>query len=99
MGKKYRFHVDIIVVHDEVTGSCIIVIVKFPNGETLRFVVDCGLFQEKKYDEYISEKLVAENSAKKLMRKMRDAVMDLSESPNLYMKIEKKDKLKREYIE
>ena len=51
MGKKYRFHVDIIVVHDEVTGSCIIVIVKFPNGETLIFVVDCGLFQEKKYDE------------------------------------------------
>ena len=47
--------------------------------------------------EYISEKLVAENSAKKLMRKMRNAVMDLSESPNLYMKIEKKDKLKREY--
>ena len=28
---------------------------------------------------------------------MRNAVMDLSESPNLYMKIEKKDKLKREY--
>lgn len=51
MGKKYRFHVDIMVVHDGVTGSCIIVIVKFPNGETLRFVVDCGLFQEKKYDE------------------------------------------------
>lgn len=31
------------------------------------------------------------------MRKMRDAVMDLSETPNLYMKIEKKDRNKREF--
>ena len=38
-------------MHEEVTGSCNLAIVKFPNGETLRFVTDCGLFQERKYDE------------------------------------------------
>lgn len=51
MGKSCRFYVDVMAMHDEVTGSCNLVIVKFPNGETLRFVVDCGLFQERKYDE------------------------------------------------
>lgn len=51
MGKSCRLYVDIMVIHDEVTGSCILVIVKFPNGGTLRFVVDCGLFQEREYEE------------------------------------------------
>lgn len=51
MGSKNRFYVDIMAVHQEVTGSCNLVIAKFPNGETLRFVVDCGLFQERQYDE------------------------------------------------
>lgn len=62
----------------------------------IEFTEDCREEISEIYS-YISEKLVAENSAKKLMRRMRDAVMDLSESPNLHMKIEKKDKLKREY--
>ena len=62
----------------------------------IEFTEDCREEIDEIY-EYISEKLVAENSAKKLMLKMRAAIMDLSESPNLYMKIEKKDKLKREY--
>lgn len=52
MGSKERFYADIMATHPEVTGSCNLVIVKFPNGETLRFVVDCGLFREKEYDEY-----------------------------------------------
>lgn len=51
MGKNCRFYVDIMAMHEEVTGSCNLVIVKFPDGETLRFVVDCGLFQEREYDE------------------------------------------------
>jgi metallo-beta-lactamase family protein len=38
-------------MHEEVTGSGHIVNVKMPNGETIRFVVDFGLFQEKEYDE------------------------------------------------
>ncbi len=51
MGKKCRFYVDVMAMHEEVTGSCNLVIAKFPNGDTLRFVVDCGLFQEKEYNE------------------------------------------------
>ena len=62
----------------------------------IEFTEDCREELDEIY-EYISEKLVAENSAKKLMRKMRNAVMDLSESPNLHIKIKKKNKLKREY--
>lgn len=52
MGKKERFYVDVMAMHPEVTGSCNLVIVKLPNRETLRIVVDCGLFQEKEYDEF-----------------------------------------------
>lgn len=51
MGKNCRFYVDIMAMNEEVTGSCNLVIVKFPDGETVRFVVDCGLFQEHEYDE------------------------------------------------
>lgn len=51
MGKNCRFYVDLMAMHEEVTGSCNLVIVKFPDGETLRFVVDCGLFQEREYDK------------------------------------------------
>lgn len=51
MGKKEHFYVDIMAAHPEVTGSCNLVIVKFPNGETVKFIVDCGLFQEKEHDE------------------------------------------------
>lgn len=51
MGNKSRFHADIMAMHPEVTGSCILVILKLPNRETLRIVVDCGLFHERKYDD------------------------------------------------
>lgn len=51
MGKSCKFYADIMAMNSEVTGSCNLVIVKKPDGETLRFVVDCGLFQERKYDE------------------------------------------------
>ena len=44
MASKERFYVDIMAMNQEVTGSCNLVIVKLPNGETIRFVVDCGLF-------------------------------------------------------
>ena len=46
-----RFYVDIMSMHQEVTGSLHLVIVKLPDGETIRFVVDCGLFQEREYDD------------------------------------------------
>lgn len=51
MGCKNRFYVDIMTMQQEVTGSCNLIIAKFPDGNTIRFVVDCGLFQERKYEE------------------------------------------------
>lgn len=52
MGSKERFYADIMALHPEVTGSCNLVIVKYPNGESTKLVVDCGLFQEREYQEY-----------------------------------------------
>lgn len=52
MGNKSKFFVDIMAVHPETTGSCLLCIVKLPNKETIRFIIDCGLFQETKYAEY-----------------------------------------------
>ena len=46
-----RFYCDIMAMHPEVTGSCMLVIVKLPTRETIRFVVDCGLFLEKDHEE------------------------------------------------
>ncbi len=51
MGSKEPFYADIMALHPEVTGSCNLVVVKFPDGNTIRFVVDCGLFQEIDHDE------------------------------------------------
>lgn len=51
MGRKEPFYADIMALHPEVTGSCNLVVVKFPNGNVIRFVVDCGLFQEVEHDE------------------------------------------------
>lgn len=55
MGKNNPFYADIMTVSDEVTGSCHPVVVKFPDGETLRFVVECGLFQEREYEKLNNE--------------------------------------------
>lgn len=49
---KERLYVDIIATQPEVTGSCNLVIVKYPDHTTTRFIVDCGLFQEKDYSKY-----------------------------------------------
>lgn len=53
MGKgcKNRVFVDIMATHPEVTGSSILCIVKYATGETIKFVVDCGLFQEQEYND------------------------------------------------
>ena len=52
MGSKERFYADIMALQPEVTGSCNLVIVKYPNGKSSKFVVDCGLFQERTYQEH-----------------------------------------------
>lgn len=52
MGTKNKFYVDIMCLNEEVTGSCHLCVVKFPNGNTVKFIVDCGLFQEEEYNKY-----------------------------------------------
>lgn len=47
--------------------------------------------------EYISNNLKEENAAKRLMTEVTDRVLDLADEPELYMKIGKVYKLKREY--
>lgn len=47
--------------------------------------------------EYIANNLKENNSAKRLMTEVMDKVLNLKNTPELYMKIGKKDKLKREY--
>lgn len=51
MGNKSRFYANIEAMHDEVTGSCILVTTSFPDGKMMRFIVDCGLYQEKEYEK------------------------------------------------
>lgn len=51
MGTKTRFYADIMTYHPEVTGSLNLVVVKFPDGTTSKFIVDCGLFQEREHYE------------------------------------------------
>ena len=52
MGLKERFCVDIMAIHPEVTGSLILVIVKYPDGKVTKFIVDCGEFTERNYFKY-----------------------------------------------
>ena len=47
--------------------------------------------------KYISETLVEKNAARSLMKKMRDKVMELAESPKIYAKIPKKGIRKEEF--
>lgn len=47
--------------------------------------------------EYISYNLKESKAAKRLMSEVLDKVLNLSNTPELYMKIGKIDKLKREY--
>lgn len=51
MGSKEKFYVYVTALHPEVTGSCLLVVVHFPNGRKIKFLVDCGLFQEQKYND------------------------------------------------
>ena len=47
--------------------------------------------------EYISNNLKENMAAKRLMKEVADKVLDLANAPEIYMKIGKVDKLKREY--
>ena len=53
---KNSIYVDIMAMHPEVTGSCILCIVKSKNrDEEAKFIVDCGLFQEQEYNNLNEE--------------------------------------------
>lgn len=57
MSSKQGFYHTITALHPEVTGSCLLVTVHYPDGEQTMFIVDCGLFQEKLYSQLNSQKL------------------------------------------
>lgn len=50
-GPRTPFYVDIMAYHQEVTGSCNFLSVKYPDGKTEHYLVDFGLFQENEYLE------------------------------------------------
>lgn len=50
-GTRTKFYADIMSFHPGVSGSCNLVVAKFPNGETTKFMVDCGLFHKDDHDE------------------------------------------------
>ncbi|MBQ9280224.1 MAG: MBL fold metallo-hydrolase [Clostridia bacterium] len=47
MGSKTKFYADLMSFNSEVTGSCTLCSVRFPDEVRVRFLVDCGLFQER----------------------------------------------------
>lgn len=51
MKRRNFSYADIMSVHHGVTGSCNLVATKFPDGESVKFVVDCGMFQEEGCEE------------------------------------------------
>lgn len=51
MGNRLKMFADVMAFHQEVSGSCILVSVRFPDREQIKFVVDFGLYQGKDRDE------------------------------------------------
>ena len=49
--RKEKFYIDIMNLNTEVTGSCILLVVKFPNETKREILIDCGLFQEGRYED------------------------------------------------
>lgn len=50
MGQKSNMYLDVQVLQDEVTGSCIYCDLRLPSRK-VKFLIDCGLFQEREYLE------------------------------------------------
>ena len=48
---KADMYLDVTALHEEVTGSCILCTVRYPDASKTQFIVDCGLFQEEKYQQ------------------------------------------------
>jgi len=52
MGERRRFYVNVSGSNPEVTGSCTLCTVNYPDGTSEKIIIDCGSFQEKDYEEY-----------------------------------------------
>lgn len=62
----------------------------------VEFTDECIKEMDEIY-QYINDNLKAGSAAKKLMSEVANRILNLSELPELYMKIGKTDKLKRDY--
>ncbi len=51
MTKKSQASVNMFALHREVTGSLHFISVKSPTNKRIKFIVDCGMFQEEKYQD------------------------------------------------
>ena len=51
MGSKRSVYCHMTSLNPEVTGSLHLVTVNYPDGRSTNFIVDCGLYQEKAYNE------------------------------------------------
>lgn len=49
--QRNKLYVDLMALHPEVTGSCNFNVAKFDTEGSLRYIVDCGLFQEREHDD------------------------------------------------
>lgn len=56
-GIRSSFYADVMACHPGVTGTCLLVVVKYPDKTVTKFIVDCGLFHEKDFSEYNKELL------------------------------------------
>lgn len=54
---KSRFYYTITALHPEVTGSCILVTIHYPDNKVTYFIVDCGMFQESEYTQLNNQQL------------------------------------------
>lgn len=55
MSSKNNFYFTLQAFHEEVTGSCIICTIHFPNNIERNILVDFGIYQEKQYEEKNSD--------------------------------------------
>ncbi len=53
--RNWQPYVDLSTQCNTVTGSCHLGVAKFPNGDTMKFIIDCGLFQGGEGEIYNSK--------------------------------------------
>lgn len=51
MSSKNNFYFTLRALHKEVTGSCILCTIHYPNNHERNILIDCGIYQEAEYEE------------------------------------------------